>query len=100
MRIPDPSYYLERNFHSEGNSNSYGYKNEEVDRLLEEGRSTFDKQKRYDMYREVQEIVVDDVADVYIAYHNLAVVTKSSVNGYVPNPSAHDYRINPGIYIE
>ncbi len=52
------------------------------------------------MYREVQEIVVDDVADVYIAYHNLAVVTKSSVNGYVPNPSAHDYRINPGIYIE
>ena len=100
MRIPDPGYYLERNFHSEGNSNSYGYKNEEVDRLLEEGRSTFDKQKRYDMYREVQEIVVDDVADVYIAYHNLAVVTKSSVNGYVPNPSAHDYRINPGIYIE
>jgi len=100
MRIPDPSYYLERNFHSEGNSNSYGYKNEEVDRLLEEGRSTFDKQKRYDMYREVQEIVVDDVADVYIAYHNIAVVTKSSVKGYVPNPSAHDYRINPGIYIE
>ncbi len=100
MRIPDPSYYLERNFCSEGTSNSYGYKNEEVDRLLEEGRSTFDKEKRYDIYREVQKIVVDDVADVYIAYHNLAVVTKSSVKGYVPNPSAHDYRINPDIYIE
>ncbi len=100
MRIPDPSYYLERSFHSKGASNSYGYKNEEVDRLLEEGRSTFDEQKRYDIYYEVQEIVVDDVADVYIAYHNLAVVTKSSVNGYIPNPSAHDYRINPGIYIE
>lgn len=100
MRIPDPSYYLERHFYSEGTSNSYGYKNEEVDLLLDEGRSTFDKEKRYDIYREVQEIVVADVADVYIAYHNLAVVTKSSVKGYVPNPSAHDYRINPDIYIE
>lgn len=99
MMIPDPSYYIEGNFYSE--KNDYNYSNPNVDALIMKGRTIFDKEERYDAYREVQRIVYDeDCAQVHIAYHYLMVVTDKNVKGYIPNPAHHDYCINKDMYIE
>ncbi len=51
-------------FHSSktgpGEFNFIGYKNEEVDRLLEEGRREFDETKRAAVYHRVHEILAED----------------------------------------
>ncbi len=44
----------------EGEFNFISYKNEEVDRLLLEGRSTFDLEKRKKIYHRIHEILGDD----------------------------------------
>lgn len=99
MMIPDPSYYIEGNFYS--GKNDYNYSNPNVDALIMKGRTTFDKEERYDAYREVQKIVYDeDCAQVHVAYHYLMVVTDKNVKGYIPNPAHHDYCINKDMYIE
>ena len=99
MMIPDPSYYIENEFLS--TEVDYYYANPEVDDLILEARSTFDQEKRNDLYKQVQKIVYDeDCAQIPIAYHYLCVVTKNDVKGYVPNPAHHDYCINTGIYRE
>ncbi|MDQ1261809.1 MAG: peptide/nickel transport system substrate-binding protein [Euryarchaeota archaeon] len=101
MMIPDPSYYLERQFLSTDSTNDYGYKNSEVDELLLKARSTFDQDERYDLYKQVQKIVYDDdCAQVPIAYHYLCVVMKKDVKGYIPNPAHHDYSLSTGMYRE
>ncbi len=99
MMIPDPSYYIEGQFLS--SNCDYHYKNAKVDDLIMQARSTFDEDKRYDLYKQVQKIVYDDdCAQVPIAFHYLCVVTKKDVKGYVPNPVHHDYCISSGIYRE
>lgn len=99
MMIPDPSYYMEGQFLS--SNCDYHYKNAKVDDLIMQARSTFDEDKRYDLYKQVQKIVYDDdCAQVPIAFHYLCVVTKKDVKGYVPNPAHHDYCISSGIYRE
>ncbi|RQW80998.1 MAG: ABC transporter substrate-binding protein [Methanothrix sp.] len=99
MMIPDPSYYLEGQFLS--SNDDYHYKNAKVDELILKARSTFDEDKRNDLYKQVQKIVYDeDCAQIPIAFHYLCVVTKKDVKGYVPNPAHHDYCISSGIYRE
>ena len=43
-----------------GEFNFIGYKNEEVDRLLEEGRRVFDQAKRKEIYHRIHEILYDE----------------------------------------
>jgi len=101
MMIPDPSYYLERQFLSTDSTNDYGYKDSEVDELLLKARGTFNQDERYDLYKQVQKIIYDDdCAQVPIAYHYLCVVMKKDVKGYIPNPAHHDYCLSTGMYRE
>ncbi|WP_339635406.1 ABC transporter substrate-binding protein [uncultured Sneathiella sp.] len=47
-------------------SNTQSYCNEEVDKLLNEAGSELDQEKRVALYKEAQEIIVDDAPLVYI----------------------------------
>ena len=44
----------------EGEFNFIGYKNERVDRLLEEGRRTFDQSKRAAIYHDIHRLIYED----------------------------------------
>lgn len=44
----------------EGEFNFIGYKNERVDALLEEGRGTFDQERRAQIYREIHDILYEE----------------------------------------
>jgi peptide/nickel transport system substrate-binding protein len=97
--VPDPDYYLRMTYHSSGDSNTWGYNNPEMDSLLEEGLSTFDAGKRQEIYDKVQEIAIDEVPLIHVAYYKVAVVMHDNVKGFVFNPVAHDYMLNPEMYI-
>ena len=51
-------------FHSSktkpGEFNLVGYKNEDVDRLIEEGRRTFDQERRKEIYRRIHALIYED----------------------------------------
>lgn len=97
--VPDPSYILEMNFKTGGSSN-YGYSNSKVDELLDDASKTRDQEERFEDYSEVQGIVQNDLPIITVAYYGLAIGMKDYVKGYVFDPTAHDYKLNPEMYME
>ncbi len=57
---PDPENFLDLLFHSESQNNHTGYSNPEVDRLLEEARTERDHERRFEIYNQVEQMIVDD----------------------------------------
>jgi peptide/nickel transport system substrate-binding protein len=98
--VPDPDFYLRRTYYSKGTYNTWGYSNSEMDSLLEQGLKTFDEGKRQEIYNKVQEMAVDDVPVIHVAYYKAAVVMRDYVKNFVFNPVAHDYMLNPEMDVE
>ncbi|MDR2247637.1 MAG: ABC transporter substrate-binding protein [Treponema sp.] len=92
--IPTPAYHLNSAFSTASNAATGGYSNPEVDKLLEELVGTFDLSKKYEIARQIQQIVHDDAAVIWIAYYGVGIVMKDTVTGFVFNPTAHDYMLN------
>jgi peptide/nickel transport system substrate-binding protein len=88
--IQDPDFYYiifhSKNVPPEGQNRGY-YANAKVDQLIMEGRSTFDRAKRKQIYGEVQRIVQEDLPYVSL-YHqiNVAVMDKN-LQGYTMYPA-------------
>lgn len=97
--VPDPDYYLRKTYHTNGSYNTWGYSNSEMDELLEKGLKTFDINERKEIYGKVQQIAIDDVPLIHIAFYKVVVVYKDCVKGFEFNPVAHDYMLNPEIYV-
>ena len=88
--IADPDFYYvifhSKNIPPEGQNRGY-YSNPRVDDLIVQGRATFDRSKRREIYAEIQRIVQEDMPYVSL-YHqiNVAVMDKD-LNGYVMYPA-------------
>ncbi|MDK2974858.1 MAG: peptide/nickel transport system substrate-binding protein [Methanofollis sp.] len=98
--VPDPQYILTNWYSTDGTDNNAGYSNPAVDALIEEAGEISDLNTRYQKFSAVQDIVYDDLPIIPVAYYGVAIVKKDTVNGYVFDPTAHDYRINPNMTIE
>ena len=85
---PDPDNYgiWHSSQRKEGQYNFVGYDNPEVDRLLEEGRTTFDPEKRKAIYRKMHRIVHDDVPYVFLYYPDLLPVVHDRFVGPEVDP--------------
>ena len=70
-----------------GGFNSGYYKNEEVDRLLEEARTATDQDERAELYKQMQEIVADDAPWVFVANWKQNAVTNDRVENFALQPS-------------
>ena len=57
---PDPENFLDLLFHSESANNHTAYSNPEVDRLLEEARVEPDEARRFRLYSQVEQMILDD----------------------------------------
>ena len=62
---PDPENFLDLLFHSESNNNHTNYGNPEVDRLLEEARTELDRERRFEIYNQVEQMILDDAPWVW-----------------------------------
>ncbi|AKB35802.1 Oligopeptide ABC transporter, periplasmic oligopeptide-binding protein OppA [Methanosarcina siciliae C2J] len=98
--VPDPEFVLTNWYSTNGTDNKPGYSNPEVDKLIEETRGITDQEERYAKFNEVEKIVYEEQPMILVAYYGCAIVKKDEVKGYVFDPTAHDYRINAGMYIE
>lgn len=86
---PDADNFLWQSFHSSSAGTWTGashYNNPEVDALLEEGRTTTDEAARIEIYNQVQNIVIDEAVEVYLATPVEAIPHREEVVGYVYNP--------------
>ena len=62
---PDPQNFLDVLLHSDSQSNHTNYSNPEVDRLLEEARTERDRERRFQIYNQVEQMVLDDAPWVW-----------------------------------
>jgi ABC-type transport system substrate-binding protein len=59
---PDPHDFLDILFRCESMQNHTGYCNTEVDELLDQASAEYDPEKREALYRQVEQIVIDEAA--------------------------------------
>ena len=80
---PDILYYL---FHSSMvppyGANRGHYRNEEVDRLLEEARSCLDQGRRKALYERIQRILAEDAVYTSLWYRDNLVVVRRRLRGF------------------
>jgi peptide/nickel transport system substrate-binding protein len=86
---PDPDLYDV--WHSSktrpGELNFIGFRNAEVDRLLGEGRSSFDMEKRKRAYFRIQEILADEQPYTFLYVPDALPVVSSRIRGIEPAPA-------------
>ncbi|KAA0895089.1 peptide-binding protein [Oryzomonas rubra] len=90
---PDPDMYDV--WHSSktnpGELNFVGFKNAEVDRLLVEGRSTFDMEKRKKAYFRIQEIMADEQPYTFLYVPDALPVVSARIRGVETAPAGIGY---------
>ncbi|MFW5786652.1 MAG: ABC transporter substrate-binding protein [Halanaerobiales bacterium] len=83
----DPDEFLYNIFHTGEKSNQQAYSNSEVDKLLEEGRKTFDQEERKKIYREAIEIIAKDAPMAFLYVNPRTSAYLDKVKGFDVNPT-------------
>ena len=83
---PDPENFLGKLFSSTSPLNYTGYKNDEVDRLLNQARSESDRQRRYSLYAEAEQKFIDDAAIIPTFWPVDHLLVKPCVKDYPTAP--------------
>ena len=79
--FPDPDNFLYTLCHSASRTNRMNYQNDEVDRLLERARSETDYEKRVELYRRIENLVMADAPVVAQHYNSNNYVFQPWVTG-------------------
>lgn len=97
----DSNYHLwSSKFIGVGWWNPASYNNPEVDKLLEDGRTTFDKEKRKTIYQKLQTILAKDQPVAFIAFGNYVYALNDKITGVVTRNGPHGEGNNGGIHGE
>ncbi|NQT89729.1 MAG: peptide-binding protein [Candidatus Omnitrophica bacterium] len=75
----------------QGEFNFIGYKNNEVDRLLEEGRRVFDQQRRAQIYHKVQKILYEDQPYMFLWVADSLPIVHKRFKNVKPAPAGIGY---------
>jgi peptide/nickel transport system substrate-binding protein len=74
--------------------NFISYRNPEVDRLLEEGRRTFDIEKRKRAYYRIQEILAEDLPYIFLYVPDATPIVHARFKGIKPTTIGITYNIH------
>lgn len=83
----DPGAVLETLLRSDGGSNSGKYANSRLDKLLDDGRLTFEHDARKAIYDEVQQIIADEAAMIPVFHVSQTNVAVPGLTGYRVHPT-------------
>jgi len=83
---PDAQNFLDVLFHSESLDNHMGYSSPEVDELLEEARTEQDRDRRMELYRQAEQMILEDAPWVPLHYDVEYWLTKPHVKGMTYPP--------------
>lgn len=84
---PDPDGNMYSYFHTGGGNNDMQYSNPQVDKLLEDARTSTDQQKRATDYQQAEQQIMQDEPYVFI-YHGIAIqATTTKVKNFTILPT-------------
>ena len=86
MSTNDPYWFLSLFYKSGAKANVGAYSNPQVDALIDQLSVTFDQNERSNIAKQAQQILVDDVADIYLLYPSATVVSTSKVKNVPVHP--------------
>ena len=81
--VDDPNYVLSLFLQCGVFGNYMDYCNERVDEIIEGGWTELDEQKRFEMFQEAQEIIIDEAPWAFIAQPDFHLAVREDVDGYV-----------------
>ncbi|MBV9493078.1 MAG: ABC transporter substrate-binding protein [Acidobacteria bacterium] len=88
--IADPDFYYiifhSSNFAPSGQNRGF-YSNPRVDELIMQGRATFDREKRKQIYAEIQRILQEDLPYVSLYHQQNVTIMRSNIDGYTTYPA-------------
>jgi peptide/nickel transport system substrate-binding protein len=76
--------------------NYVGYSNPEVDKLFEDGKREFDREKRADIYRKIALILWEDQPYTWLYFRSAMYAYNKSLRGYMYSPRG-PFHYSPGI---
>ncbi len=80
------------------NGRNYGsYSNKEIDKLFEEGKREFDRDKRAEIYRKIHQILWKDQLYTWLFYRNAFYSFGKDLRGYYFSPRG-PYHYDPGFF--
>ncbi|MBL7197128.1 MAG: peptide-binding protein [Candidatus Omnitrophica bacterium] len=83
---PDPFDIWHSSKTKEGEFNFIGYKNSEVDKLIIEGRRTFDQSKRKKTYHKIHKIIFEEQPNMFLYSPDSLVIIDKRFQGIDPGP--------------
>ena len=86
-RTIDPDNFYALVIHTGGDINSTGYSNPQADQLIDQARTETDTQKRFDLYKQLRQIVFDDSPIVFVHYETINYLMQKNVVGSTVNPT-------------
>jgi peptide/nickel transport system substrate-binding protein len=67
------------------------YVNQEATELIYQASVTPNQAEREELYKQIEQILHDDIARIWIAHNNTPLIFASNVSGYIPQPVGADY---------
>ena len=96
----DPEGFLTADFACGGGYNLNQYCNETVDNLLPDARTLSDSEARFDIYRQIQTILVEeDVASIFLSYTEAINGYRAGILNYRMHPLGY-YTLTPELDVE
>jgi oligopeptide transport system substrate-binding protein len=86
MDYPDPEDIIDLLFHSASRQNNTGYSNPEFDALVEAARTERDVERRLQMYRDAEQMLLRDLPWIPLYFGREHKVVKPHVKGMDPLP--------------
>ena len=86
-RTIDPDNFYALVVHTGGDINTTGYSNPQADQLIDQARTETDTQKRFDLYKQVRQIVFEDSPIVFAHYETINYLMQKTVVGSTVNPT-------------
>jgi len=83
---PDPQNFLDLLFHTGSQQNHMGYSNPKVDALLDEAGLEQDPQKREELYRQAEQLIINDAPWVPLYFDFEQWLVKPYVKGFAIPP--------------
>jgi peptide/nickel transport system substrate-binding protein len=88
----DPDQAFHRHFRSApGGRDFRRWKNRKADELLDAGRTTLDRNKRREIYLEVQRLMAEDPITIPLYSPDLLYAMQKTVKGFQPHPTGFHY---------
>lgn len=87
LNCGDPENHITTYFSTNGSYNASGYSSEKLDSILETLRATADSERRVELVKQAEQILLDDSVCIYYYYPIMNFVTKKNVSGITCTPA-------------